>query len=93
VKQITDIQPFSCRGKRDGMQAGSAAMPYLSDYEHDIFVSYAHSDSLNDWSKRLIDETRNLVAVGLGLRKVEQVGLWWDYRLCGHQPLTPAAAG
>jgi len=63
-------------------------MGYLSDYEHDIFVSYAHSGLLNDWSKNLVEETRNLVAGGLGLREAEQVGLWWDYRMCGNEPLT-----
>ena len=31
--------------------AERTVMGYLSDYEHDIFVSYAHADSLNDWSK------------------------------------------
>jgi hypothetical protein len=65
-----------------------AAMGYLSDYEHDIFVSYAHSGLLNDWSKDLVEKTRNLVAGGLGLREAEQVGLWWDYRISGNQPLT-----
>ena len=44
------------------------AMAYLRDYEHDIFVSYAHSEALNDWSKRLVDEARKLVATGLGMR-------------------------
>jgi TIR domain len=63
-------------------------MGYLSEYEHDIFVSYVHSDLLNDWSRRLIDELRRLVAGGLGLRAAEQVGIWWDYDLRGNQPLT-----
>jgi hypothetical protein len=27
-------------------------MGYLGRYEHDIFVSYAHAEALNDWSKR-----------------------------------------
>jgi hypothetical protein len=63
-------------------------MGYLREYEHDIFVSYAHSDLLNEWSKDLIGRIRNLVAGGLGLREDDQVGLWWDYRMCGHEPLT-----
>ena len=63
-------------------------MGYLSEFEHDIFVSYAHSDLLNDWSRRLIEETRKLVAGGLGLRGADQVEVWWDYRMCGNEPLT-----
>jgi TIR domain len=63
-------------------------MGYLREYEHDIFVSYAHSDLLNEWSKDLIGRIRNLVAGGLGLREDDQVGLWWDYRMCGNEPLT-----
>jgi TIR domain len=63
-------------------------MGYLSEFEHDIFVSYAHSDLLNDWSRRLIDELRTLVAGGLKLRGAPQVGVWWDYDLRGNQPLT-----
>ena len=63
-------------------------MGYLSNYEHDIFVSYAHSDLLNDWSERLIQEIRRVVAGGLGLRKDEDVDLWWDYKISGNQPLT-----
>jgi hypothetical protein len=65
-----------------------AAMGYLSEFEHDIFVSYAHSDLLNDWSGRLIDDLRTLVAGGLRLRGAEEVGVWWDYDLRGNQPLT-----
>jgi hypothetical protein len=62
-------------------------MGYLRDYEHDIFVSYAHSE-LNDWSKRLVEDTRRLVATGLGLRQAGEVDLWMDYKLSGNQPLT-----
>jgi TIR domain len=63
-------------------------MGYLSEFKHDIFVSYAHSDLLNEWSRRLIDELRRLVAGGLGLRGAEQVGIWWDYAIRGNEPLT-----
>ena len=63
-------------------------MGYLSEFEHDIFVSYAHSDLLNDWSGRLIKDLSKLVAGGVGLRGAEEVGLWWDYHLRGNQPLT-----
>jgi TIR domain len=62
-------------------------MGYLSDYEQDIFVSHAHSE-LNDWSKRLVEDTRRFVAIGLGLRDARQIGLWWDYKMSGHEPLT-----
>jgi hypothetical protein len=63
-------------------------MGYLSAHEHDIFVSYAHSDSLNDWSKRLVEEVRNYVATGLALRHARQVDVWMDYKICGSTPLT-----
>ena len=63
-------------------------MGYLSDYEHDIFVSYAHSDLLSDWSKDLIALMRGLIAGGLGLREAAQIGLWWDNGIRGNEPLT-----
>jgi hypothetical protein len=63
-------------------------MGYLSNYEHDIFVSYAHSDFLNLWSVRLIQEVRQFVAGELGLREDEHLDLWWDYKIAGNQPLT-----
>ena len=63
-------------------------MGYLRQYEHDIFVSYAHAEALNDWSKRLVDEARKLVAAGLGLRQAKDVDLWMDYKISGNAPLT-----
>ncbi len=63
-------------------------MAYLRDYEHDIFVSYAHSEALNDWSKGLVDDARKLVAAGLGMRQAKDVDLWMDYKICGNEPLT-----
>ena len=63
-------------------------MGYLRQYEHDIFVSYAHAESLNDWSKRLVDEARKFVAGGLGLRQTKDVDLWMDYKISGNAPLT-----
>ena len=63
-------------------------MGYLRQYEHDIFVSYAHAEALNDWSKRLVDEARNLVAAGLGLRQAKDLDLWMDYKISGNAPLT-----
>jgi hypothetical protein len=63
-------------------------MGYLNEFEHDIFVSYAHSDLLNEWSARLIKDLRTLVAGALGMRGAEEVGVWWDYHLRGNQPLS-----
>jgi hypothetical protein len=63
-------------------------MGYLRQYEHDIFVSYAHAEALNDWSKRLVEEARKLVATGLGLRQAKDVDLWMDYKITGNAPLT-----
>ena len=54
-------------------------MTYLSRYEHDIFISYAHSE-LDDWSKRLIKDTRTFVATGLGLREAGLVDLWIGFQ-------------
>jgi TIR domain len=68
-------------------------MAYLRNYEHDIFVSYAHSEALNDWSKRLVDEARKLVATGLGMRQARDVDLWMDYKISGSQPLTGQLRG
>ena len=67
---------------------GALVMAYLREYEHDIFVSYAHAEALNDWSKRLVDEARKLVATGLGLRQAKDVDLWMDYKISGNTPLT-----
>ena len=44
--------------------------------------------ALNDWSKRLVDEARKLVAAGLGLRQAKDVDLWMDYKISGNAPLT-----
>jgi hypothetical protein len=44
-----------------------ATMGRLRDYEHDIFVRCAHS-KLNEWSTRLVDDTRELGTTGLRLR-------------------------
>lgn len=63
-------------------------MGYLSDCDHDIFVSYAHSEALNDWSKRLVEDARKFVATGLGMRQAKNVDLWMDYKICGNEPLT-----
>lgn len=63
-------------------------MAYLSDFEHDIFVSYAHSEALNEWSKRLVGDARKYVATGLGMRQAKDVDLWMDYKICGNEPLT-----
>jgi TIR domain len=87
VKQLTDIGDSVCFNDRDKTRERTAMAAYLSDYEHDIFVSYAHSE-LNDWSKRLVEDTRKFVATGLGLRQAKQVDLWMDYKICGNQPLT-----
>jgi hypothetical protein len=71
-----------------GSHGERRAMGYLQDYEHDIFVSYAHSEALNDWSKRLVDEARKLVAAGLGMRQAKDVDLWMDYKIRGNEQLT-----
>jgi TIR domain len=70
-----------CGGER-------SAMGYLHNYEHDIFVSYAHADLLNDWSKRLVDEVRKYVAGGLGMRQTRDLDVWMDYKISGNEPLT-----
>lgn len=66
---------------------------YVGDYDHDIFVSYAHVDDEpfrhgeNGWVTTLIDGLRKRLAQKLGTR--DGFELWMDNRLVGYEPVTP----
>ncbi|MGH6919893.1 MAG: hypothetical protein ACREJ0_19575 [Geminicoccaceae bacterium] len=58
----------------------------MDEHEHDIFVSYAPSDLLSDWSTRLVEETRRFVATGLRLGEAALAG-WCSFALLrNHAP-------
>lgn len=66
---------------------------YVPNYQHDIFVSYAHVDneplagSDKGWVTTLITELKKLLSQKLG--RVDAYSLWMDYRLTGNRPVTP----
>ncbi len=69
-------------------------MAYVSGYEHDVFISYAHVDNepLGDtdlgWVSLL---ARNLqTAVDRKLGRKGLCDLWMDYRLRNNEPFTPS---
>lgn len=66
---------------------------YVQEYDHDIFVSYAHVDDEpfrrgeKGWVTTLIDGLRKRLAQKLGTR--DGFDLWMDNRLAGYEPVTP----
>jgi hypothetical protein len=67
-------------------------MPYLSKYQYDIFVSYAHGpgpwDLLGDWSQRLKALLQSELDHLMGTKdRTRQVAIWMDPRLAGNQPI------
>jgi hypothetical protein len=61
---------------------------YLSDYDHDIFVSYGHEDELGRWTERLREELGKALNVILFLKSPgELVDVWIDARLQKNKPL------
>lgn len=81
----------------------STGRSYVPNYEHDIFVSYAHIDNepLFDaqagWVTTLVNNLKNLLGIKLGCveagkaeaGKTEVYSLWMDYKLRGNEPVTP----
>jgi hypothetical protein len=58
----------------------------MGEHEHDIFVSYAPSGLLTDWSTLLVEETRRFAATGLRLVEAASVG-WCSFALLrNHAP-------
>jgi len=66
---------------------------YISGYQHDVFVSYAHLDneplvgSDKGWVTTLITELKKLLGQKLG--RADAYSLWMDYKLRGNQLVTP----
>jgi SAM-dependent methyltransferase len=68
-------------------------MAYLSGYQHDIFLSYAHVD--NDLWKglgRWVDEFHSALDTALAQQfgRKDRVDMWWDQRLPGNAPIQNA---
>jgi hypothetical protein len=76
-------------------------MAYLRGYEHDAFVSYAHGpkfnlftsdddgDLLSQWSRTLVQDLGEQVAVKLGTKQPDHaLSLWMDPNLRGNEPLS-----
>jgi len=68
-------------------------MAYVSGYEHDVFVSYAHVDNEplagvdEGWVSLLAQNIQKLVDRKLGRK--DSCDLWMDYRLRNHESFTP----
>ena len=63
-------------------------MGYLEAFEHDAFVSYAHTGTdINSWSKQLVKKLQQLVASGLAVAE-DKLELWIDDKTEGNIPLT-----
>jgi hypothetical protein len=66
---------------------------YLSNYQQDIFVSYAHVDNQpfagadKGWVTTLIKDLKNLLARKLG--RLDAYSLWLDDELRGNTAVTP----
>lgn len=76
-------------------------MPYLSSYDHDVFVSYAHGptlgkdsrgqarDPLSKWTQTLKENLKTHIAVYLRTKDpARQVNIWMDADLEGNKPLS-----
>jgi hypothetical protein len=68
-------------------------MAYVSGYDNDVFVSYAHVDdrplppARDGWVSTLVDALKVLLAQQLG--RAELCAVWRDLGLAGNAPLTP----
>jgi hypothetical protein len=63
-------------------------MPYLAQYKHDVFVSYAHSGLLTPWSNALRQSLTKYLNEFLELKGAQSVDVWMDYQLEGNVGLT-----
>jgi hypothetical protein len=63
-------------------------MAYVPDYDHDVFVSYAHLDDLGEaaWVTNLVRHLDTEVRQRLGTKDLR---IWIDHALDGNRPLTP----
>jgi hypothetical protein len=62
---------------------------YLPGYAHDIFVSYAHEETLGEWTAKLQDELRKALNLIFYLKPPGPVfNIWIDEALRNNLPLT-----
>lgn len=62
-------------------------MAYLGDFDHDAFVSYAHT-KLDFWSKEFVTQLQRLVSIALGPEAEENLHFWIDDETEGNVPLS-----
>lgn len=62
-------------------------MGFLSDFDHDAFVSYAHS-GLDAWSKGFVEQLQQTVARVLGPEPHQALNFWMDTEIEGNYPLS-----
>jgi len=66
---------------------------YVPNYQHDIFVSYAHVDNVpfagaeKGWVTTFISNLKN--ELGRQLGRADAYSLWMDYELRGNEAVTP----
>jgi TIR domain len=65
-------------------------MAYVTGYQHDIFVSYAHIDNEplgteRGWITNFVAYLKNLLDKGLGSRETD---VWMDHELTGNEPFS-----
>jgi TIR domain len=63
-------------------------MGYVPDYDHDVFVSYAHLDDQGEpaWVTTLVRHLETELRQRLGTK---DLSIWVDHNLDGNRPLTP----
>jgi hypothetical protein len=63
-------------------------MAFVSDYDHDVFVSYAHLDNQGEtaWVSTLVRHLETDLRQRLGTKELR---IWIDETLDGNRPLTP----
>ena len=63
-------------------------MAYVHDYDHDVFVSYAHLDDQGEtaWVTNLVRHLDTELSQRLGTKDLR---IWIDHNLDGNRPLTP----
>ena len=63
-------------------------MGYVPDYDHEVFVSYAHLDDQGEtaWVTNLVRHLDTEMSARLGTKDLR---IWIDHDLDGNRPLTP----
>lgn len=66
-------------------------MTVLAQYDHDVFISYAHLDDRGErpWISALAKNLTDYASPRLG----RQLRVWKDHELAGNDPVTPAIIG